>query len=300
MSFGKLHLKGIVASVGLTAGLLVLILPLPELESSARIQLALTLGALSFWASGVMPAPITGMLYMGLLLITNSSDPLTVFSGWTNEGGSLWLVLCAFLIASGVERSGLARRAALSICASGQVKGFQSLIAAIAVIELLFALIIPSAFARTFVILAVAKEVCKENSVSETDAAVINFACFALAVPTTLIFLTSEPALNTLVVEYSGLGLSWVDWFSTIGIPNIIYLFLATVLFIGVFKPSGKVFVDGAKNRASLEDLGRLSSKEKKMALWLSLMIAFWSLYPFMRIGIAWGTMLLTSLMFLP
>lgn len=149
MSFGKLHLKGIVASVGLTAGLLVLILPLPELESSARIQLALTLGALSFWASGVMPAPITGMLYMGLLLITNSSDPLTVFSGWTNEGGSLWLVLCAFLIASGVEKSGLARRVALSICASGQVKGFQSLIAAIAVIELLFALIIPSAFART-------------------------------------------------------------------------------------------------------------------------------------------------------
>ena len=147
-SFGKLHLKGIVASVGLTAGLLVLIFPLPELESPARIQLALTLGALSFWASGVMPAPITGMLYMGLLLITNSSDPLTVFSGWTNEGGSLWLVLCAFLIASGVERSGLARRAALSICASGQVKGFQSLIAAIAVIELLFALIIPSAFAR--------------------------------------------------------------------------------------------------------------------------------------------------------
>lgn len=161
-SFGKLHLKGIVASVGLTAGLLVLIFPLPELESPARIQLALTLGALSFWASGVMPAPITGMLYMGLLLITNSSDPLTVFSGWTNEGGGLWLVLCAFLIASGVERSGLARRAALSICASGQVKGFQSLIAAIAVIELLFALIIPSAFARTFVILAVAKEVCKE------------------------------------------------------------------------------------------------------------------------------------------
>lgn len=160
-SFGKLHLKGIVASVGLTAGLLVLIFPLPELESPARIQLALTLGALSFWASGVMPAPITGMLYMGLLLITNSSDPLTVFSGWTNEGGGLWLVLCAFLIASGVERSGLARRAALSICASGQVKGFQSLIAAIAVIELLFALIIPSAFARTFVILAVAKEVCK-------------------------------------------------------------------------------------------------------------------------------------------
>ena len=220
-SFGKLHLKGIVASVGLTAGLLVLIFPLPELESPARIQLALTLGALSFWASGVMPAPITGMLYMGLLLITNSSDPLTVFSGWTNEGGGLWLVLCAFLIASGVERSGLARRAALSICASGQVKGFQSLIAAIAVIELLFALIIPSAFARTFVILAVAKEVCKENSVSETDAAVINFACFALAVPTTLIFLTSEPALNTLVVEYSELGLSWVGWFSTIGIPNI-------------------------------------------------------------------------------
>lgn len=83
-SFGKLHLKGIVASVGLTAGLLVLIFPLPELESPARIQLALTLGALSFWASGVMPAPITGMLYMGLLLITNSSDPLTVFF-WLDE-----------------------------------------------------------------------------------------------------------------------------------------------------------------------------------------------------------------------
>ena len=121
-SFGKLHLKGIVASVGLTAGLLVLIFPLPELESPARIQLALTLGALSFWASGVMPAPITGMLYMGLLLITNSSDPLTSFF-WLDERRrrSMAGVFASFLIASGVERSGLARRAALSICASGQV-----------------------------------------------------------------------------------------------------------------------------------------------------------------------------------
>ena len=105
---------------------------------------------------------------------------------------------------------------------------------------------------------------------------------FCACSSTTLIFLTSEPALNTLVVEYSELGLSWVGWFSTIGIPNIIYLFLVTVLFIRVFKPSGKVFVDGVKSRASLEDLGRLSPKRKKMALWLSLMIAFWLLYPFM------------------
>lgn len=64
-SFGKLHLKGIVASVGLTAGLLVLIFPLPELESPARIQLALTLGALSFWAKRSDAGPNYGHAVYG-------------------------------------------------------------------------------------------------------------------------------------------------------------------------------------------------------------------------------------------
>ena len=145
MLFEKPRSKTVIALAGLTLGLFIMVIPLPELENPARVQLALTFAALSFWASGVVPASITGMLYMGLLLITGSSDALTVFSGWTSEGGSLWLVLCAFLIASGVKKSGLARRAALSICASGHVKDYRSLIAAIAVIELAFALIIPSA-----------------------------------------------------------------------------------------------------------------------------------------------------------
>ena len=118
MLFEKLRSKTVIALAGLTLGLFIMVIPLPELENPARVQLALTFAALSFWASGVVPASITGMLYMGLLLITGSSDALTVFSGWTSEGGSLWLVLCAFLIASGVKKSGLARRAALSICAS--------------------------------------------------------------------------------------------------------------------------------------------------------------------------------------
>ena len=300
MLFEKLRSKTVIALAGLTLGLFIMVIPLPELENPARVQLALTFAALSFWASGVVPASITGMLYMGLLLITGSSDALTVFSGWTSEGGSLWLVLCAFLIASGVKKSGLARRAALSICASGHVKDYRSLIAAIAVIELAFALIIPSAFARTFVIFALVKEICEENGLSKMDSVTLYFACFALAVPTTLIFLTSEAALNTFVVDYSGLELNWSGWFGVLGIPNIVYLFLMTILFMKVFAPSRKIFIDGAKCRALLGTLGKLGPEEKKMIVWLSLMVLFLLIYPFMRISIAWGTMLLTSLMFLP
>ena len=73
-----------------------------------------------------------------------------------------------------------------------------------------------------------------------------------------------------------------------------------TVLFIRVFKPSWKGLCRWGKKPRFVRRPWQIEPKEKKMALWLSLMIAFWLLYPFMGIGIAWGTMLLASLMLLP
>ncbi len=89
--------------LGIAVGAIVFFAPIPSIEPAAKTQLALTLLALVFWACGVLPAPVTGALYMALLLILGASDAATVFSGWTNKGGNLWLVIAAFLLAAGVE-----------------------------------------------------------------------------------------------------------------------------------------------------------------------------------------------------
>lgn len=57
MLFEKLRSKTVIALAGLTLGLFIMVIPLPELENPARVQLALTFAALSFWASGVVPVP---------------------------------------------------------------------------------------------------------------------------------------------------------------------------------------------------------------------------------------------------
>ena len=297
-SFSKKQIVGLV--IGVAAGVAMYLAPIGGIEPAAQTQLAITLLALAFWACGVLPAPVTGAIYMALILLLGASDAPTVFSGWTNPGGSLWLIIAAFLLAAGVEGTGLARRIAYAISSLKFIKDFRTLIVGVALMELVFALIIPSVFARTFMILVVVQELCKAIGINERDTKVLGLACFALAIPTMIVFLTAEPALNSVVVSFTGMEISWVGWFVQFGIPQLFFLVLMAALLMVVFKPTGEVKIDSMVCREKLAEMGGLSKKEAMMVAWLAIMIVFWLTCSLFGISLAWGTLFLVCAMFCP
>lgn len=283
---------------GLIVGIIVFLIPISGLEYAAHMQLALTLLALVWWATGALPAPVTAALYMGATIVLSVAPAADVFGAWY-RGCNTWIVIAAFLIAAGVERTGLGKRIAYAICSMSFIKGYKSLIAAIVVLEVVLALLIPSAFARTFLILVIVDEICKANSVGEHDSRILRFAVFALSVPTMTLFLTAEAAINSIVASALG-GVSWFGWFFQIGIPSLILMVLMGVLFTLVFKPEGNISINVSVCKDKLHELGKLTFGEIKMVCWLVVLLLFWAFADTLGIKLETGTFFITALMFIP
>lgn len=283
---------------GLALGVVVFMIPISGLEYAGHLQLALTLGALVWWAMGALPAPVTAALYMCATIVFNVAPAADVFGAWY-RGCNPWIVIAAFLIAAGVERTGLGKRIAYAICSMNFIKGYKSLIAAIVVLEVVLALLIPSAFARTFLILVIVEEICRGNGVNDVDTRNLKFATFALSVPTMTLFLTAEAAINSIVAGALG-GISWFGWFFQIGIPSLVFIVLMAVLFSFIFKPTGEISINTTVCKERLSSLGKVESAEIKMVVWLAVLLLFWAFADRLGIKLEIGTLFITFLMFIP
>lgn len=297
-AFSTKQIIGLV--LGVVVGVSVYFAPIAGIAAEAQTQLALTLFALIFWACGVLPPAATAAVYMALLLLLGSAGPDTVFSGWTSPSGNLWLIISSFLVAAGIESSGLAKRIAYALCSFSFVKDFKTLVITIAIMELVFSLIVPSAYARAFMILTVIGEVRKANGFNRRDTVVLGFICFAYVVPTSLVFLTAETALNTIALDFAGVQANWIEWFVQMGIPNLALTVLLTVAILIIFKPTGPTAIDNNVSKELLSGLGKPSGREMRMVAWLVIMIAFWLSCTVLNIDLTWGTLFLTCVMFVP
>ncbi|WP_165253231.1 anion permease [Adlercreutzia sp. ZJ304] len=283
---------------GLVLGILIFLIPIPGLEYAAHAQLALTLLALCWWATSALPAPVTAAIYMGATIVFQIAPAPDVFGAWY-RGCNCWIVIAAFLIAAGVERTGLGKRIAYGVCTMKFIKSYKSMIAAITVLNIVLALLIPSAFARTFLILVIVEEICLANSVNEHNTRILKFAVFAISVPTMTLFLTAEAAINSIVSSALG-GVTWFAWFFQIGIPSLVLVILTAVLFSFVFKPEGEVKIDVSVCREKLKNLGGLKAGEIKCICWLIVLLVFWAGCDFFGLKLETGTFFITALMFLP
>lgn len=297
---GKPMTKGQIGGLigGLVLGIVVFLVPVPGLEFAGHAQLALTVLALVWWATSALPAPVTAAIYMGATIVMQIAPPADVFGAWY-RGCNTWIVIAAFLIAAAVERTGLGKRLAYAISAMSFIKGYKSMIAAITVLNIVLAFIIPSAFARTFLILVIVEEICAANSISEHNSRILKFAVFAISVPTMTLFLTAEAAINSIIASALG-GVSWIGWFFQMGVPSLVLVVLSAVLFAFMFKPEGEVTIDVSVCREKLAALGSIKVAEVKCIVWLVILLAFWFSCDALGIKLETGTFFITALMLVP
>lgn len=106
------RLFGAVAGVAL-ALTLALAQPFPGLGAQGSASLAILLGAVLWWIFGVLPEYATALLMAGLFVVVVGIPADVVFDTFSTS--IWWLLVCAFCLGLGMQRSGLMKRMALAI-----------------------------------------------------------------------------------------------------------------------------------------------------------------------------------------
>lgn len=106
------RLFGAVAGVALALGL-ALAQPFPGLGAQGTTSLAILLGAVLWWIFGVLPEYATALLMAGLFVVVVGIPADVVFD--TFSSSIWWLLVCAFCLGLGMQRSGLMKRMSLAI-----------------------------------------------------------------------------------------------------------------------------------------------------------------------------------------
>lgn len=261
------------------------------------MALALTLMTIIFWATNVTQNGFVALLFCALVLLTNTATGDVVFSGWTKV--TFWMVIASFLLASGVKNSGLANRAANAITLRF-VSDWKSIVFTILLLQLLLGLLIPNMFPRCFLIFAIVRAICDAAGMNKEDTKNLGFAVFCIATPAMMVFLTAESAVNMMVLGFAEINLSWLEWFIQMGVPSLIAAIITTLLFLIMFKPTGEFSIDKSEIRRRQEELGGITPKEKKMLVYLVILVVFWLTDSIHHLDITYGTMFFVILMTLP
>lgn len=116
---GVLHdKKALKRLIGAVAGAvlalaLALVQPFPGLDAQGASALGILLGAVFWWIFGVLPEYATALLMAGLFVVAVGIPADVVFDTFSTS--IWWLLVCAFCLGLGMQRSGLMKRMALGI-----------------------------------------------------------------------------------------------------------------------------------------------------------------------------------------
>lgn len=287
--------------LGLLLGILIAIilysLNFEGLSVEGKKCLAISLMTVIFWATNVAPSGYISALFLVTLILFKVSPASEVFSLWASS--IIYLVIGAYLIAGGVNRSGLGERIAYHFTLK-YVSSFKSLIISCFVLNILLGLIIPYPLPRCFLILSVMNIIIKSANITKKDSMIIGFTVFASSIPTSMIFLTADSTINIIAIALSTQKLSWLGWFYYMGVPAIFASISTCALIFILFKPTAVLNVDKEIIRNKLSNLGALTFIEKKTIFWMIIAVILWMTDSIHGIELGWITLLIAILMSMP
>ena len=295
ISINKKQTIGLIS--GIAAAVIINALPLEGLTRQGQLCLSLTIMTVLFWAFQVAQAGYVSGLMLALLVVLQVAEPEVVFYSWT--GTTMYLIIGAYLIAAAVKNSGLGNRISYWFIIRF-MSSYRSVIISVFVMTLVLSLIIPHPWPRAFLIMSVMAEVIENARVPRKDAISIGYSVFAASVPISCIFLTGDSTINPLAVQYSGLELGWFGWLKIMGPPCAVSSVLTCAAFLMLFRPSQPMTIDKQAAQKKLNDMGRLSQKELRAIIWLTIAVVLWMTDSVHKIDIGWITLAIAMLMSMP
>ncbi len=233
------------------------------------------------------PLPIGALAVIGLTIAIACKllDIKTALLGFGNP--SIWLILLAFFISEGFIKTGLGRRIAL-IFTRLFGKSTLGLSYSLLGVDLILSPAMPSTTARSggvvYPIIKSLAEVMGSKPDEKTRrkiGAYLIYTEFQGSIITSAMFLTSmagNPLAQSLAKNYH-VTITWMSWFLAALVPGIISLILIPWLIYKLYPPTQKA-MPHAKEWANeqLQKMGKMSVKEKCMAVIFVIALVLWVL----------------------
>ncbi len=235
----------------------------------------------------------------------NVGDFITsLFNTYGSSG--LWIILSGFVLAKGMEVSGLGKRIALMIMTSMGCKP-RNIILAIAVASLAIAPLSPSTTAKAFIILPICIGLVEsfgvEKGRSRFGAAVMLMAMTANNICSTAFLTATVP--NPISAEYlavsTGLRLDWGEWFRMAFPITLLLLVVSYILITLMFKPEIEASKETYDRICGIrEQLGPISKKEMIVAVTFLIALILWITERFNPFNAGLISLALSLFLFLP
>ena len=274
-----------------------------DISPKAPLFMAMTSMAVLAWAFNVFPAiGVAALLTFGYVL-GNVAPMEVIFGPWATV--LPWISFAAVVIGEAMDKTGLARRLALS-CLSLAGGSFLGLAWGFFAGGLVLALVLPSILARLVVLCAIASgiiDTLRLNPKSRMSSAIILMAFMAAAAPQFMFLHTSECfiwAFTMLFKDGTTVDFWQYAWHGSLF--SIIYT-LASMSVVWLVK--GKEQLASMENvRAFIEsssrELGPLSPKEKILLLLVLGMVLAFMLQPWTKLDPVFIFAVLAMICYLP
>lgn len=257
----------------------------PGLSYAGKMALGVFLAALTLWVSESIPNYAVSLLVIVALPLTGA---------WTEDQALgvlgyevIWLTFAAFIIASGMEKSGLARRMALFLI-SKFGKSVNSVMMLLIVINFLIAFVVPSTTARAAMMFPIVLLVVEAFEVNIIDPknnfgkmlALHGIQANNLSTAAIVTATSSQILAISFIKDLTGREVSWMQWF--IASAPVTILTLVAMFFIGkvLFRlpKTEKTTLDLTKIKEEYGKLGKITINEKKALGIFLVTLALWSM----------------------
>lgn len=255
------------------------------LSYAGKMALGVFLSALTLWITESIPNYAVSLLVIVALPLTGA---------WSEEQAMgvlgyevIWLTFAAFIIASGMEKSGLAKRMALYLITKFG-KSVNSVLILLIIINFLIAFVVPSTTARAAMMFPIVLLVVEAFETSINDPkrnlgkllAIHGIQANNLSTAAIVTATSSQILAISFIKDLTGHDVSWMEWF--IASAPITILTLVAMFFIGkiLFKlpKSDSKKLDLTKLKDEYNKLGKMSITEKKALLIFTITLALWAM----------------------
>jgi di/tricarboxylate transporter len=254
--------------------LAVALLPPPDGETPMMMRaIGLMIFTIGYWATGRMAEHLVALVFFLLAMLIALAPANVVFSGFAAP--AFWLMVGGLLIGGAVDRTGLGQHLARAVI-GGAVRSYGKIIAAILVIDVALAFIMPSTMGRVALLLPIAKGIADNAGFRPGDrgwSGIILAVVFGSYLAPTTILPANVPnnVLLGAAETVHGVALTYFDYlllhFPILGLLKTLVLGVVIVRF-WPDRPVPKPQEDGPQEP--------WSPAEYRLLLLLILALSFW------------------------
>lgn len=276
---------------GITIALLVFTLiytmPTPiQMTGQGKAALAIFAMAFVLWVTQAIPTYASSLVAIVALVFTGGWDQASTLAVFGQD--VIWLMLSAFIITAGMEKSGFANRLALFIVSKFGTTAKKALIA-LGVVNLLLAFVVPSTTARAAMLLPICLMILK---VYKAEPGVSNFGKQLMIqeihfnnISTSGILTATAPQILAVgyILSMAGQDVTWGQWFAASMPIAILTLIASFVIGQLLFKSEVTTppTTDLDHGQMSLKEqykaLGKISANEIKALVIFFLTVFLWA-----------------------